>query len=264
MSGWIKAHRQMRESPMLQSAVRKGVWLDLLLMAAHQPTRVSLRGRVVDLDPGQCAIVMGDWAKTLGLTPRQLERIMDSFVSENGVSRRAGPGKAYTLITITKYSQFQSLRESRGESPVEETGQARGKGGEREQEPEEPKEDIYSVADATPAKPLPRRERYPPASKLPMNGKGKRYPGEFEDVWASYPRQPQDTKPGCYERWRKAVVDDKAGPDAITMAAKSYASANGYNEYRFGLLRWLRERLWLEGEAPRAQRKSTDFVVGAL
>ena len=125
---------------MLQSAVRKGVWLDVLLMAAHRPARVSLRGRAVDLQPGQCAVVMADWAKTLGLTPRQLERIVDSFVSESAVSKCHGPGKAYTLLTIEKYSAYQSSCEVGGERAVEATGKGRGKGGEREQEPEEPEE----------------------------------------------------------------------------------------------------------------------------
>lgn len=138
--GWIKAARSIRHHPMLQSAIRKGVWLDLLLMAAHEPTRVSFRGRIVDLQPGQCAVVMSEWAKELGLTPRQLDRIMVSWRSESAVRVGHGPGKAYSLITIENYSVYQSQADRIGESAGERPGKERGKRGETEQEPEEPEE----------------------------------------------------------------------------------------------------------------------------
>lgn len=107
IGGWIKAHRAMRGHPMLQSATRKGVWIDLLLMAAHQPARVLLRGKFVDLATGQAAVVMGDWAQSLGLTPRQMERILDSFVEDGAVVKMSGPGKAYTLLTVSNYNVYQ-------------------------------------------------------------------------------------------------------------------------------------------------------------
>ena len=135
--GWIKAHRAMLDHPMLQSATRKGVWLDLLLRAAHQPTAVSLRGRIVHLRPGECAVVVSDWASDLGLTRRQIDRIVDSFVSEGGVLKRTEGGKALTVLTICKYGEYQSLGKGRGESAGKAGGNRGGIGGETEQEPKE-------------------------------------------------------------------------------------------------------------------------------
>lgn len=93
-------------------------------------------------------------------------------------------------------------------------------------------------------KPKSLRERYPTHDKLPMNGKGKHYPAEYEAAWLAYPTRPEDSKPGCYKHWRRWVVEHKADPDEITRAAERCAG-NG-DEYRLGFRRWCDEGLWNE------------------
>lgn len=163
--GWIKAHRAMLDHPMLQSAIRKGVWLDLLLRAAHEETTVKLRGRIVRLQPGECALVVADWARELGLTRRQIDRIVDSFVSEGGVSKRNEGGNGWTVLTLCKYAEYQALAKGRGESSGKGGGKARGKVGETEQEPKESR-DSESDTDSLLNSPKPELDTNNRASDL--------------------------------------------------------------------------------------------------
>ena len=113
--GWIKAARSIRHHSMLRTAMRKGVWFDLLLRVADEPKRVILRTQFVDLEAGQCAVFMSEWAKTLKITPRQLKRIMESWRSQGAVSFGRVPGKAYSLITIKDYRFDQASPSRAGE-----------------------------------------------------------------------------------------------------------------------------------------------------
>ena len=257
MGGWVKAYRSARKHKMLHSAVRKGLWFDLLLMAAHEPTRIIMRGRTVDLQPGQCAVVIADWAKENSLTPRQVERIVDSFVLENAVSKSYAPGKAFTIITLCNYEKYQSRPEDRGGRAVEPAGQARWKGGGREQESEEPEED---KKDSSPTEtlsepsaptlfpneraPLTRKDRWPPKTKLPKSGGKPVYPPEFEAAWSAYAVRPEDTKGDCYAHWQRAVVQDRVAPDVIAQSAEAWAFLWARREMRIGFRRWLREAMW--------------------
>lgn len=91
---------------------------------------------------------------------------------------------------------------------------------------------------------LTPRERYPAVSNLPKNGKGLRYPPEFEAAWQAYPTRREDTKPGCYKHWRTWVVERRVDPETILDGARAYARAKAMDEHRFGFLRWCREGLW--------------------
>jgi len=121
------------------------------------------------------------------------------------------------------------------------------------QQEESPNGDFVAqppTAEATAPKSLTRRERYPTAGKLPKSGKGRLYPPEFEAAWQEYPTRKEDTKPGCYAHWQRAVVSDRVDPDEITAAARRYAAENAREEYRVGFLRWCREGLWLRTPPP--------------
>ena len=85
---------------------------------------------------------------------------------------------------------------------------------------------------------------------LPTGKDGKReYPAEFEELWAAYPQREQDTKAGCYARWRRAVTDKVRVRHEDMLAAAQLVSGN--DDHRLGFLRWLRERGWLERPVKR-------------
>lgn len=74
---------------------------------------------------------------------------------------------------------------------------------------------VPSQSEETPVDP------YPKFDKLPTNGAGRIYPEAFEDFWAAFPRNGNDTKKLAYIAWRKVVPD--VGADVLLDGAKRYA-----------------------------------------
>jgi hypothetical protein len=101
-----------------------------------------------------------------------------------------------------------------------------------------------------------------PAATPPAARRDIVYTREFEQLWVTYPRREEDTKSGCWKLWQTALRG--AEPVAIIAAAERWHAEHCDYEFRFGLRRWLKDRLWLEPIPPRRQAKSTDFVTGAL
>lgn len=93
-------------------------------------------------------------------------------------------------------------------------------------------------------------EPEPPAAEMPeakppraVRGAPKEYSAEFLRVWSAYPVRPEDTKVACYKHWLR--VKAEAEVEAIVAAAKLWRTVQGPNAYRFGLLRWLRDRAYM-------------------
>ena len=55
MEGWIKLHRQIQENEFWSSErfTKSQAWIDLLLLARHDPGLVTIRGIDIRLKPGQ-------------------------------------------------------------------------------------------------------------------------------------------------------------------------------------------------------------------
>lgn len=63
---------------------------------------------------------------------------------------------------------------------------------------------------------------WPPVTKLPKDGRGFRYPEEFERFWGAYPRARLDSKSKAYSAWRSAILVDQQRPDDLLQAAERY------------------------------------------
>lgn len=138
-AGWIKAHRAMLEHPCLQRADAMGVWVRLLMMAAHEPTRVTFRGKAVELSRGQVAISVLSLADELGVSHKRMRLILGKLSGDGSLKMDQATGKAYTLATICNYTAYQSPAEPAGQSEGQGEGKRRANEGQTEQEPEESK-----------------------------------------------------------------------------------------------------------------------------
>lgn len=263
--GWIKLYRQSVFSPELCDDISAyGFWCWLLAQAAHKPTAVY-RGKAkvrVDLQPGQVVIS----ARSVpGLSEKRARTLLKKF-EQAGMIRadeRRTTGRTITIINWALYQQDSIVQEDQRANEKANNGRTRGARGAHEgrtaQEDKEYK-NIDSSAEADlPLSDLGRasapRDRYPPFSKLPKNGRGPHYPEEFSLLWQTYPVRPEDTKPGCYKHWRSWVVDRRVDPATILAGAESYAKAKAMDDHRFGLLRWCREGLWITAE-PEARKQT--------
>lgn len=116
-SGWIKAHRAMLDHPLLQRADEIGLWMRLLLMAAHRPQRTRLRGQIIALERGQAAVVMTDLVEPDGMSRKRLRLIVESWVKDGMLTISHAKGQACSIVTICNFDTYQSSEEREGPSP---------------------------------------------------------------------------------------------------------------------------------------------------
>jgi uncharacterized protein YdaU (DUF1376 family) len=92
--------------------------------------------------------------------------------------------------------------------------------------------------------PQPKPAAPPPVAAKPPRPKRvcKDYPDQFEEVWRVYPRRDEDDKPSCEKWWRSVVKSDT--PELIVASANLWYREQAQNPYRFGLRKWLRDRVY--------------------
>lgn len=137
--GWIKIWRRLLNHPCLTQHDERGLWLTLLLRAAHEPTEVRFRGKVVELKRGQLAISLREEAERGGTTHKRLRNIIDLMRREGMLTLDTDRGTHFCILTICNYDNFQT----EGAQPKARKGHSRGtvgaQSGHTEQEGEEDK-----------------------------------------------------------------------------------------------------------------------------
>lgn len=115
MNGWIKLHRKLLENPMMKIPAYRSVWLQLLLTASRGEYEVSFKGERITLLPGQLTVGAYQLAHETGVPRGTVERILRCFRNEEMIEEQKS--NKCTLITILKWSQYQSSEEQ-NEEPV--------------------------------------------------------------------------------------------------------------------------------------------------
>ena len=105
MNGYVKLHRSMLEWEWLDDPITVQVWVYCLLKANYTPQR--WHGET--LMPGQFITSLGNMAKDIGISVRQLRTALNHLKSTHEVTSKA-TSKA-TLITIEKWAMYQSAGE---------------------------------------------------------------------------------------------------------------------------------------------------------
>lgn len=112
-NGWVKIYRKMLDNPVItKSFAHMGIWLYLLLHAAHKETDVLFSGKRFTIQAGQlvttrsklCSLTLEE-----RLTPRQVRTILEDFEREKQITKesRNGTGGGM-IITITRWADFQT------------------------------------------------------------------------------------------------------------------------------------------------------------
>lgn len=107
--GWIRLHRSLRECPELKGdPCARSVWVELLLMAAHRPTRVRWKGAAIELKRGELLVSMREFAVGCGVSYQKLRTIMRKFASANMLKINAVSNAVGTLISLCNFDRFQA------------------------------------------------------------------------------------------------------------------------------------------------------------
>lgn len=100
---------------MMKIPAYRSVWLQLLLTASRGDYEVSFKGERIVLKPGQLTVGAYQLAHETGVPRGTVERILRCFKSEEMIEEQKS--NKCTLVTILKWSQYQS-NEEQNEEPV--------------------------------------------------------------------------------------------------------------------------------------------------
>jgi hypothetical protein len=140
MSGWIKLHRKIFDNPYYFSETfcRSMAWVDLLLLANHEPGFFYKRGIRVELSVGQLGYDTASLAKRWKWSRNKCERWFRELEKDKQIVRQKT--NVTTIISIVNYEIYQSQGKPNGKPKGKAEGKAEGKADEHEQEYKECKE----------------------------------------------------------------------------------------------------------------------------
>lgn len=113
MEGYLKLHRQIIESTQFADPIRLKIWIWCLIKANHKNKAVALKtGKgytTVMVKRGQFIFGRNTASEELNVPPSTVLRHMEKLQLEKAISILSD--NQYSIITICKYEQYQSLEE---------------------------------------------------------------------------------------------------------------------------------------------------------
>lgn len=106
MKGWIKLHRKLLFNPIMSRPNYLSLWVNLLLKANHEETKMIWNGGVIIIKEGQFIGGRKGLAKQTGISESTVEDIL-RFLEKEGQIRQQKTNK-YRLITILNWKEYQS------------------------------------------------------------------------------------------------------------------------------------------------------------
>lgn len=144
MEGWIKLYRKIFNNPGYHSEkfCRNMAWIDLLLLANHEPNFFYKRGIRVDVNIGQIGYDMDTLAKRWKWSRNKIERWFRELEKDKQIVRQKN--NVTTLITIVNYSTYQGNGNTEGKAKGKANRKAEGKANGNKQECKEGIRILYS------------------------------------------------------------------------------------------------------------------------
>lgn len=117
MEGYLKLHRQLIESTQFADPIRLKIWIWCLIKANHKKRAVPLKtGKgytTVMVNRGQFIFGRNKAAEELNIPASTLLRHMEKLELEKAINIRSD--NQYSIITICKYEEYQSIEELSGQ-----------------------------------------------------------------------------------------------------------------------------------------------------
>ena len=110
MDGWIKIHRKLLDWEWYDDGNVVRVFLHLLLTANFEPK--NWHG--ITIERGQVATSVLNLANQVHLSPKQVRTALEKLKNTNEIDTQTA--NKYTLITICKYDNYQTLESSEGQT----------------------------------------------------------------------------------------------------------------------------------------------------
>jgi DNA replication protein DnaD len=108
MAGWIKLHREVSEHWIFSDPWKFRNWVDLVLMANYQRSRINFGNTIVNIDRGQLVCSYDRLASRWNANKMKVRRFL-ALLQKDGMIQIESIGFA-TRLTICKYESYQDLR----------------------------------------------------------------------------------------------------------------------------------------------------------
>lgn len=107
-NGWIKIHRKILDTKGYHQEpfCRNMAWIDLLLLANHEPNFFRFRGVRVDVKRGQTGYGIETFCLRWSWSRGKVERFLQELEKDGMIVRQKN--NRTTLISIIKYDEYQT------------------------------------------------------------------------------------------------------------------------------------------------------------
>ena len=190
MSGYILMHRGWQDNPLFdrEEYSRRDAWAWLIESASWKPSRVRVKGEMVDLERGQLCFAQRFLAEKWGWSKSRVDRFLKALCAEsmievrtkNGATSDHAAGQGQSIITICNYEKYQAPegieRGNAGPQTGATSGQQRTKEEEGKEYTSEDKSSSVGIPRARKADPFPCPDGVDPVDwdGLKANRKAKR------------------------------------------------------------------------------------------
>jgi DNA replication protein DnaD len=111
--GWIKIHKQIKDSAVWSDPLRLKAWIDILISANYEDKEWFANGSVVQIKRGQFVTSNRKLQEAWGCSGKTVKKVLTQFTDLKMIKVEF-PNKKYTLITVVKYGDFQDVGNAEG------------------------------------------------------------------------------------------------------------------------------------------------------
>jgi hypothetical protein len=110
-NGWIKIHRKITSNPLwgLEEFTKGQAWVDLLLLANYEPGKISVHGKIINIDRGQVGWSEVKLSERWGWSRNKTRRFIKYLISEQQIEQDTKGGNS--IITILNYIEYQKTEQ---------------------------------------------------------------------------------------------------------------------------------------------------------
>lgn len=114
-TGFITLHRKITENPIWENSQLMHLFLTLLLWANHEEKKTLFNGKVEIIGRGQLITGRFKLAEATGIPAGSIPRYLDTLRKLEIINTKSN--NKFTLITIIKYSEYQTKKEKVNTKP---------------------------------------------------------------------------------------------------------------------------------------------------
>lgn len=188
MSGYILMHRGWQDNPIFdrEEYSRRDAWVWLIESASWKPTRVRVKGDMIDLERGELCFAQRFLAEKWGWSKSRVDRFLKALAAEgmitvrtkNGATADHAAGQGQSIITICKYDKYQAPEGVERGNVEPQTGATAGQRRTKEEEGKE-----YTSEDKSSSVVIPRGKPH----RIPANWEPSPLPETVASLVAQWP-----------------------------------------------------------------------------